>query len=181
MSIRVHPWLNCLPMRPVRIHSTKFDGSTHYRFPAGVVDESPDCIRTYMAAGVPFDGYRGPGVSISHSLRLFWPDRHWNLFIRWRPDWSLEDYYVNVATPATWTHEQIDWVDLDLDLILSPDVAKPLLDDEDEFERHRAAWHYPADLVRTCHETVDTVRRLMIDREWPFDGSLTRWRPAGAR
>ena len=166
-------------MRPIRVHSTKFNGSVHYRGTAAVVDESADCVRVYLAPGVLFDGYRGPGVSKSHSLRFFWPDRYWNLFVRWRPDWSLEDYYVNIATPASWSAEQIDWVDLDLDLILTPDAAEPLLDDEDEFDRHRVAWQYPADLVRTCHDTVETVRRLMVEKKWPFDCSLAAWRPTG--
>ena len=168
-------------MQPIRVHSTKFNGSKHYRFAAGVVDASADCIRVYFPPGTTLDSYRGRLTSISHNLRLYWPDRYWNLSVRWRPDGSLEDYYVNIATPASWSDQQIDWVDLDLDLILSPDAAEPLLDDEDEFERHRVAWNYPADLVRTCHDTVDKVRRLMAERAWPFDGSLAAWRPTEER
>ncbi|MGC4031724.1 MAG: DUF402 domain-containing protein [Tepidisphaeraceae bacterium] len=143
------------------------------------MDESAECIRVYSAPGTALDSYRGQLTSISHNLRLYWPDRHWNLSVRWRPDWSLEDYYVNIATPAAWSGYTIDWVDLDLDLILSPDVDEPLLDDEDEFLRHSNAWHYPAELVETCWVTVEEVRQLMRNKLPPFDGSLAAWRPAG--
>ncbi|MDB5324753.1 MAG: hypothetical protein JWM57_322, partial [Phycisphaerales bacterium] len=138
-------------------------------------------ILVYNGPGIALDSYRGQLTSISHNLRYYWPDRHWNLSVRWRPDWSLEDYYVNIATPATWSSEQIDWVDLDLDLILSPDSPEPLLDDEDEFTRHSAAWHYPADLVKRCWATVEEVRQLMRQGRPPFDGSIAAWRPAEAK
>jgi protein associated with RNAse G/E len=164
-------------MRPIRVHSTKFNGSKHYRFESFVVSESADEIRVYNGPGVALDSYRGQLTSISHNLRIYWPDRFWNLSIRWRPDWSLEDYYVNIATPAKWTSEQIDWVDLDLDLILSPDSPEPLLDDQDEFERHAVKWKYPADLVQTCWATVEHVRHVMRRRESPFDDTIARWRP----
>ncbi|MGN6506086.1 MAG: DUF402 domain-containing protein [Tepidisphaeraceae bacterium] len=167
-------------MRRILVSSTKFDGGLHYQFGGVVVAEASDELRVYTESLTPVRSYRGDFPAKSHALRLFWPDRHWNLVMRWRPDWSIEDYYVNIATPATWNQSVVDWIDLDLDLILAPHAREALLDDADEFESHSQAWGYPPALVKRCWATIDDVKALMRRREFPFDGSLESWRPTPA-
>ena len=164
-------------MRPILVSSKKFDGRLHYHFGGVVVAESAEEIRVYTPVHTAIRSYRGDMTAISHALRLFWPDRHWNLVVRWRPDWSLEDYYVNIATPARWDDTAVGWIDLDLDLILAPAAHEAMLDDADEFETHAKAWNYPQKLIDQCWATVDEVKRLMQSRGFPFDGSLESWRP----
>ena len=166
-------------MRPIRIESTKYDGSKHYRLDATVVRESADEIHAYTPPGLTMDTYRGQLATVSHTLRIFWPDRDWNLFVRWRPDWSLENYYVNICTPAVWNAAAVTWTDLDLDLILRPQDAEPLLDDAEEFESHSLQWQYPTELVERCWATVEHVGDLMRRRASPFDGGLAGWRMPG--
>ena len=164
-------------MRPINIHSIKYNGAKHWRFAAVVVDAAASCLHTYTAPGGVADTYRGAVTSHTHDLRLFWRDRPWNLVLKWRPDWSFQEYYVNIASPATWDDQTVVWTDLDLDLILDDGAAEPRLDDEDEFRRNSKAWGYPAELVTECWSTVRDVSEMMRRHQHPFDGSLTSWRP----
>ncbi len=158
-------------------HSTKFDGSLHYRFEVERVHEAPNLLVTYRSPGVPMESYRGSWASRYHLLLLHWTDRHWNLCIHWHADWSPKEHYVNIATPACWADGVLRLSDLDLDLILPNGANEPRLDDADEFERHRKQLAYPDDLVNICWRTVDDVRDQMRRGLPPFDGALFAWRP----
>lgn len=159
-------------------HSTKYDGSLHYRYPTRLVHQEPELLVVYAGSGTIINGYRHVDFAgTQHSLGLLWPDRHYNLWVKWEPDWTPACQYVNIATPASWDHGMFRFIDLDLDLIHEPDTAEPRLDDADEFERHAKTFGYPADLVARCWAAVDEVRDLFAGRVWPFDGSLYHWRP----
>ncbi len=159
------------------ISSTKFDGSLHYQFESQLVSASANEIRLYTPPRVKLVTYRGELSTTSHSLRIFYTDRAWNVMIRWHADWRLEEHYVNIAEPATWDGRVVRWVDLDLDIIHHAGAAEPVLDDEDEFERHRVKWGYPQDVVDRAWASVETVWAMMKRAETPFDEQTTLWRP----
>lgn len=159
------------------VHSTKYDGSLHYRYEIAPVAEMPGERRVYLAPGTPLESYRGGWPSRYPMLMLYWSDRPYNLHLSWFTDWRVRQYYVNIALPASWDEEVVRFVDLDLDIIWKPELGPPLVDDEDEFEAHRSRFGYPEALVRQAREAVVEVMGLMEARAWPFDGSLEGWRP----
>jgi protein associated with RNAse G/E len=110
-------------------------------------------------------------------LMLYWSDRPYNLHLSWFADWRPREYYVNIATPATWDEQTIHFVDLDLDIIWRLDRDELRLDDEDEFEAHRERFGYPDGLVEGARSAVAEVRAAIGARTWPFDRSLEGWRP----
>jgi uncharacterized protein len=167
-------------MKTIPFHSTKYDGSLHYRFPAGVVREEQNLLMLYVPPGVPVDCYRGQLTTRYHSLGLYWADRFYNLEVIWHPDWQPRMHYVNLATPATWHDGTVRCVDLDLDVIWRAGTGEVLLDDEDEFELHQARFGYPADLIEQVWRGSAEVRDLIARSVHPFDGSLHAWRPDGA-
>ena len=89
-------------MKTVAVHSTKYDGSLHYRYDASLVHVESDRLMIYVPPGTPIDCYRGPHIARYHSLGLLWADRPYNLEVVWHADWRPRMHYVNVATPATW-------------------------------------------------------------------------------
>lgn len=160
-------------MRQILISSTKYNGSIHYKYTAEVIAQTAGELRAITVPGTPFESYRHVNeVTRSYTTRVFWPDRYWNLIVHRAPDGRMENHYVNIATPAKFTDSAVEWIDLDLDLILEPAANEVLLDDEEEFRQHAADWNYPADLVEKCWQTVDEVRGLMHAKAYPFDGSL---------
>lgn len=165
-------------MSDARVHSTKFDGSTHYRFAAALVHESRELLALHLRAGTRLDSYRGEVVTGHHHLLLYWlDDRHHDACLVWDDAWTPVRHYVNVMTPARWDGGTLRHVDLDLDVIRDAGAESVELADRDEFEEHRARWRYPAELVARCWATVERVEELMRRRAWPFDDRLYDWRP----
>ncbi len=164
-------------MRDAILHTTKYDGSLHYRFAVRVVHESEELVVTYRPPGVVMESYRGTWVSKRHLMGFYWPDRHHNLCIMWNGGWEPRQHYVNIATPAEWDGQAVRCVDLDLDVIRPADNSAIIIDDEDEFERHIDTFDYPDELVDTCRGEVARVTRLLEERRGPFSSAIFDWRP----
>ena len=45
--------------RPIRIESTKYDGSPHYKFDATLLSHEGPLLTAAIALGTVLDGYRG--------------------------------------------------------------------------------------------------------------------------
>ncbi len=161
----------------MQVHSTKFDGSLHYRYEVDVVAHGPDMLALYFAFGRPFDSYRGSFIAGRHHLLLHWSDRAYNLQVLWEADWRPRSHYVNVATPSVWEDGTVRFVDLDLDVIWIASSGEVVLDDADEFAEHQQRYGYPPDLVDQAWDTVREVRALFKGAVPPFDGRLYAWRP----
>jgi protein associated with RNAse G/E len=164
-------------MNTIAVHSTKYDGSLHYRYPSTLVRAEQNLLMLYIGPGTPVESYRGSMIGENHSLQLYWTDRHYNLHVSWYADWRPRIHYVNVATPATWHDGTLRFVDLDLDVIWRAATGEVILDDEDEFAEHQVRFGYPADLIARARDSGDEVREMIARRIYPFDGSLHAWRP----
>jgi len=87
-------------MRQAMLHTTKYDGSLHYRFAVQVVHETPDRVVAYAPSGHSLDSYRGPVSTERHHLLFYWLDgRYHDLCIVWERDWTPRLHYVNICTP----------------------------------------------------------------------------------
>lgn len=82
--------------------------------------------------------------------------------------------YVDMTTVPAWDGATVRAVDLDLDVIETLD-GDVVVDDQDEFDRHRVQHSYPDDLVALAVSTRDAVVEAMRARTAPFDGSHQPW------
>ncbi|MQC18495.1 MAG: DUF402 domain-containing protein, partial [Chloroflexi bacterium] len=122
------------PGVPIRILSTKYDGSPHYEYWSRLIDQHGPIIRVVTDAGTPSRGYRGDGLIQSGMTQLFFTDRWYNVFHNYAPVGRRGlQWYANIGTPARIEGDTLRWVDLDLDL-LQTEADGIFVDDEDEFE-----------------------------------------------
>jgi uncharacterized protein len=159
------------------LHSTKYDGSLHYRYPVEPIQRTVERLVTYSKPGVPVESYRGSWAAKRHILSLFWHARPYVLHVLWGSQWQPESIYIDITTTTSWDDETVRYVDLDLDVILRYGSEAVHLDDQDEFETHRLRWNYPEDLVGRCWAAVEEVRGLLTARKSPFSQELFAWRP----
>ena len=168
MSESVTFWLN----------STKYDGRLHYRYPVIPVRRSEESLVVYSHPGTPVESYRGSWARTKYVLSHFWREKPYVLHVEWDSEWQPSFLYVDIATAVDWDDETVRYIDLDLDLIRRHNSATTELDDEDEFEAHRAQWNYPESLVQDCWKAVEEVRDLLEREEEPFSSTMYSWRPA---
>lgn len=155
--------------RPVRIASTKYDGSLHYEYDAVLLDQHGPMVRTWIRPGTRWVGYRGEGVLVYPFTMLFFTDGRWyNVMHQHQPTGQRGQLtYVNLGSPAVLDGDTIRWVDLDLDVLRYEHGVE--VHDEDEFLEHGARWAYPADLIACVRETAAEVVRGVEAQAFPFD------------
>jgi Protein of unknown function (DUF402) len=66
-------------------------------------------------------------VSIGH----FWTDRPYNVYHWLRADRATVGYYFNLADRTTWSAERLDWRDLTLDVLATPEGRLDVLDEDE--------------------------------------------------
>ena len=151
--------------RPITVIKRNLQGEETWRYTGVLMHQDG----TALHLEAPFNGPETPlmGITIKHGdwfVEVYYTDRWYNIFeIHDRDDGKLKGWYCNVGKPAVMEAEDlISYVDLVLDLWISPDGTQTLLD-EDEFAA--------LDLdTETCHQALvalDELQKLFNDKENP--------------
>lgn len=103
------------------------------------------------------------------SKEYFWTDRWYSVFRFGSPtNGDLLNFYCNVNTPARLEDGTLTFTDLDMDVLVRPDLSYSILD-EDEFERHAESYSYPPEYRVRARGALDELVSLVESRKFPFD------------
>ena len=154
---------------PIEVCSYKYDGLLHRTWPAELVRQEGSLIvlDAKFSAEVIHD-LLGTIASGTHSLEYYWLDRWYNIFRFAEPSGSLRNYYCNVNVPPTFDGETLSYVDLDLDILVEPDLSYRILDVED-FERNAEAYSYSVEVKANAHRAVTELVSMIENHAFPFD------------
>ncbi|MEQ1921182.1 MAG: DUF402 domain-containing protein [Pyrinomonadaceae bacterium] len=140
--------------RQITINSRKYDGHIRRTWPGGLISQSDEMLVVVgsFQEDIQHDDLgmikRGT-VSFEH----FWFDRWYNIFRFHEPDGSLRNYYCNITMPPHFADNVLDYVDLDLDLIVWPERGYEVLD-RDDLEKNRIKYGYPDDVVAGAEKSL---------------------------
>lgn len=96
-------------------------------------------------------------------IETFYSDRWYNIFeIHDRDDGELKGWYCNIGKPAVLDADSISYVDLALDLWVSPDGTQTILD-EDELEE----LDLDGDLLRKVHDGLRELQEMFGTKNPP--------------
>ena len=106
------------------------------------------------------------------SYEYYWLDRWYNVFRFHEPDGSFRNFYCNVNMPPDFKQGVLDYVDLDIDVLVHADFSYVILD-VSKFKVNAVKFDYPADVLLKAELALDEIIRSIEKREFPFDcGSL---------
>jgi hypothetical protein len=94
--------------------------------------------------------------------------------------WDLSWHRIRDASAHASGAVEFHMVDMDLDVIQSS-VRGVFVDDEDEFEEHRASMHYPQALVDAVQQECARLLSAVRDATGPFDGTADQWMAKGRK
>jgi len=100
------------------------------------------------------------------SYEYFWLDRWYNIFRFHEPDGTFRNYYCNVAMPPNFENGVLDYVDLDIDIIVWPDFHFEVID-RDDFESNALKYDYPDTIRKRSEASVSEIIALIDRRELP--------------
>ena len=104
--------------------------------------------------------------TISHEY--YWLDRWYNVFRFHEPNGSFRNFYCNINMPPTFENGVLDYVDLDIDILVAKDWTYSILD-KDEFEENAAKFGFSPDLRAKAVKAVDEVIALIERHQFPFE------------
>jgi protein associated with RNAse G/E len=103
------------------------------------------------------------------SKEFFWTDRWYSVFRFGAPaGGGILNFYCNVNTPARLEGGTLSFTDLDIDVLVRPDLSFSILD-EDEFERHAEIYSYPSQYRVRAREALGEIVSLVEGRQFPFN------------
>lgn len=149
------------PTREIAVRALKYDRRPHLAWRGGLVYDSPAGIVCLAPPGTVCT-HHGKGIQfrIDHyGLSVFSRDTWFNAMLDFDPEGRPLQIYCNVALPYTADARSIEWVDLDLDVVMTPGATAALVD-EDEFAANALAYRYPARVV----ERARTTASALLDR-----------------
>ena len=103
----------------------------------------------------------------TRTIEYYWLDRWYNVFRFRKADGSTRLYYCNVSMPPKLADEVLTYIDLDIDILVQPDLSYQVLDLE-EFAANAARYGYAAETKRQADAAVDELISLIQKREFPF-------------
>ena len=151
----------------ITINSRKYDGQIRRSWEGGLISES----ETQIVLVGKFEedvGHDEIGLikKGTVSFEFYWLDSWYNIFRFHEPDGTLRNYYCNITMPPTLSDGILDYVDLDIDVLVWPDNRYEVLD-LDDFEVNKVKFGYPKDVIEKAEHSLAEVIALIEKGELP--------------
>jgi protein associated with RNAse G/E len=101
------------------------------------------------------------------SYEYYWFDRWYSVFRFHEPDGSLRNFYCNINKPPIFENNILNYIDLDIDVIVWNDYQSEILD-VDEFEENKKKYNYSEKLVKKTKDSLTELLELIDNRHFPF-------------
>jgi protein associated with RNAse G/E len=153
---------------PIIVRVLKYDGAEYRRWNARVAQHEGSLL--VLEAAFEFDVQHhllGDIQRGTRTIEYYWLDRWYNVFQFFEADGSTRLYYCNVNMPPALAEGVLSYVDLDIDVLVQPDLSYEVVD-LDEFEQNAAAFGYPPETVTATHAAVRELVNLIETPHFPF-------------
>ncbi|MEO7659971.1 MAG: DUF402 domain-containing protein [Pyrinomonadaceae bacterium] len=161
-----------LPDQRITINSRKYDGSIRRTWQCGLIEQTGP---QYLFLGI-FDqdvihsdlGTLSRGTL---SYEYYWLDRWFNIFRFHEPDGTFRNFYCNISMPPVFKNGVLDYVDLDLDVLVWPGWRFEILD-EAEYAENAQKFDYPATVRDSSASALSKLLKLIENRKLPGSAEL---------
>ncbi len=157
-----------MPNKDVRVNSRKYDQSIRRTWKCELIEHNRALIEL---VGVFSEGVAHTGLGQikkgTISREYYWLDRWYNIFRFHEPNGGLRNYYCNIAMPPTFENGVLDYIDLDIDVVVWPDFRFDILDRED-FEKNALKYGYTDEIREKTEASLDELIRMIDARDFPF-------------
>lgn len=153
----------------ITINSRKYDLSISRSWQCNFIEETDDY---YVFLG-KFESevkHKQLGIikSATISYEYYWKNEHYNVFQFHEPNGEFRNFYCNLNVPPTFANNVLDYVDLDIDLLVWKDFAIEILD-IDEYEANVQKFSYPINLQEKVSQSIKNLSDKIKNRDFPFD------------
>lgn len=90
---------------------------------------------------------------------------------------TKDDYYFycNISSPFTWHHEEVHYIDYDIDIIVRSNLTYTIVD-RDEYNIHKRKYNYPSSLQQNIEKAIRQLMYRIKNQKEPFSPSfINKW------
>jgi protein associated with RNAse G/E len=153
----------------VTVNARKYNGKIHKTWKCDLIERNKNLL---IFEGVFQDEIKHIDLGIIRpgtvSYEYYWLDRWYNVFRFHEPEGTLRNYYCNVNMPPTFESGVLDYVDLDLDVLISRNFKIEILDFK-EFEMNSKKFNYTEETVKNVRTALTDLINLVFEKRFPFD------------
>lgn len=153
----------------ITINSRKYDGSIHRTWKAELIEENSDF---YIFLGVFDFEVKHPNLGVIRrntiSYEYYWKEKWFNVFRFHEPEGDLRNFYCNVNQPPVLQDGVLDYIDLDIDLLVWKSSSYEILD-MDEFEENISNYKYPVEVQDMAYSSLGDLIAMIENCVFPFD------------
>ncbi len=102
------------------------------------------------------------------SYEFYWLDRYYNIFRFHEPNGKFRNFYCNISLPPKFENGVLDYIDLDVDIIVWTDFSYQILDLH-EFEENAEKFSYDEVSKNIVKTSLQKLIFLIENRQFPFD------------
>jgi len=152
----------------ITVRVFKYDGTEYRRWPARLSRQTGPLLVFDARFDTDVDhDLLGQIRCGTRTIEYYWLDRWYNVFQFLNEDGSTRLYYCNINLPPVFEGPTLSYVDLDIDLLVQPDLSLEVLD-LDEFEANAAHYHYPVEVIKGSYEALENLKQMIATSEFPF-------------
>ena len=147
----------------------KYDRREHRRWPARVAKiEGPLIVLDAVFDEEIAHDLLGTIALGTISTEFYWLDRWYNVFRFSDREQELKRFYCNVNTLPDFDGRVLSYVDLDIDVLVEPDLTYEILD-VDDFEQNAKRYNYSDEIQANARRALAELTGLIETRSFPFD------------
>jgi len=154
---------------PVNIISRKYDSTINHKWVAKLLHKTDDF---WIFKGKFEKEINHPTLGIIRngtiSYEYYWKQKWFNVFRFHEPSGEFKFFYCNLNMPPSFDSSTLDYIDLDIDLLVHKDLKVEILD-LDEFTQNSQFYAYPDDLIRQMHKGLAELLEMIETKTFPFD------------
>jgi protein associated with RNAse G/E len=154
--------------RRVTVNSRKFDGRIHRTWKAELKMRSDSLL---LLSGKFEEQIDHPHLGIirrgTFSEEFYWLDRWYSIFRFHEPDGAFRNFYCNLNMPPKFENNVLDYIDLDIDILVCKDLSCTILD-VDEFEQNSKIYNYSEEVKQKTRQTLDELQQMVRLKTFPF-------------
>ena len=155
--------------KPITVQARKYDNRIHRQWQAQLVTQDDSLI---VVEGVFAEEIKhsllGTIAQGTLSTEYYWTDRWFSVFRFREPTGELRNYYCNINQPAEFDGHILSFIDLDIDVLIAPDLSYRILD-EDEYIAHAERYNYPSAVRAQVPSALAQLIEIIERQDFPFD------------
>ena len=101
-------------------------------------------------------------------VEYYYTERWYNIFRFEEPVGTLRNWYCNITMPPTISETAVDYVDLDIDVLIWPDQCFQILD-VDEYDENARKYGLSDDARQQVSQALSQLSIMLQNRDFPFN------------